>query len=143
MKRDIVLERDYPYPIKDVWNAITDADAMGEWLMPNDFQPYVGHHFTFRTAPQMGFDGIVHCEVIEVNPPTQLAYTWQGGPMKSPTIVRWRLQEVTTGTHLTLEQSGFEGFAGIAISYLLGMGWRNMLNKSLPQAIVKLISTSQ
>ena len=29
------------------------------WLMDNDFEPVVGHRFTFRTEPTRGFDGIV------------------------------------------------------------------------------------
>jgi hypothetical protein len=31
--------------------------------MPNDFEPRVGHRFTFRTdpVPAHGFDGIVRC----------------------------------------------------------------------------------
>ncbi|MEM9952676.1 MAG: SRPBCC domain-containing protein [Chloroflexota bacterium] len=138
MKRNIVLERDYDYPIEAVWHAITDPEAMSEWLMPTNFQPYVGHHFTFKTNAQLGFDGVVHCEVIAVEKPTRLAYTWQGGPMKVPTTVTWRLRETTTGTHLTLEQAGFEGFAGVAVSYLLGMGWNSMLDKKLPDIIEKM-----
>lgn len=138
MKRSVVLERDYAYSIDTVWEALTDSEAMSEWLMPNNFQPYVGHRFTFKTAPSIGFDGIVQCEVISVIKPTQLAYTWQGGAMKSPTTVTWRLRETATGTHLTLEHSGFEGLAGVAISYLLGMGWRNLLMRRFPNCL-KLI----
>jgi len=39
--------------------------------MPNDFKPVVGHAFTFRTEPvsQHGFDGVVHCEVLDLEPP--------------------------------------------------------------------------
>jgi len=37
---------------------------MADWLMPNDFQPRLGHKFQFRTKPAPGFDGIVNCEVV-------------------------------------------------------------------------------
>jgi uncharacterized protein YndB with AHSA1/START domain len=29
----------YPHPIARVWFALTDADALARWLMPNDFRP--------------------------------------------------------------------------------------------------------
>ncbi|GAB5490666.1 MAG: SRPBCC domain-containing protein [Phototrophicaceae bacterium] len=137
MKRNIVLEREYAYPIEMLWEALTDSEAMGDWLMPNNFQPYVGHCFTFRTSASIGFDGIVHCEVITVSRPTKLAYTWQGGMMKVPTTVTWRLREIAIGTHLTLEHTGFEGLAGVALSHLLGMGWRKMLETRLRKILDK------
>lgn len=77
IRRELV----FPQSREDVWRALTDSAALAEWLMPNDFEPRVGHRFTFRTQPnpQAGFDGIVHCEVLECAPPSRLAYTWAGG----------------------------------------------------------------
>src|SRR5262245_16211430 len=98
MKRNVVMERVYPFSPEQVWEALADSRALSEWLMENDFQPYVGHRFQFRTNPQWGFDGIVHCEVITVDKPRRLAYTWQGGPMKKPTTVTWTLRPVSKGT---------------------------------------------
>ena len=76
MKRDLHFEETYPFPPERVWRALTDSAVMGDWLMPNDFKPVVGHKFQFRAKPQPGWDGIVNCEVIEVEPPRSLAYTW-------------------------------------------------------------------
>ena len=60
-----------PHPPEKVWRALTDSAVLASWLMPNDFQPRIGHRFTFRTepVPTHGFDGIVHCEVLELVPP--------------------------------------------------------------------------
>jgi uncharacterized protein YndB with AHSA1/START domain len=57
-----------PYPPQKVWRALTDPGLLASWLMPNDFEPRVGHRFTFRTdpVPAHGFDGIVRCEVLEL-----------------------------------------------------------------------------
>lgn len=137
MKRNVVMERVYPFPPEQVWEALADSRALSEWLMENDFQPYVGHHFQFRTNPQWGFDGIVHCEVITVDRPRRLAYTWQGGPMKKPTTVTWTLRPVSEGTQLRLEHTGFEGLAGISLSFLLGSGWGRLLREVLPKVIEK------
>jgi len=140
MKRNIVMERIYPYPPEQVWAALADSQALSEWLMENDFQPYVGHHFQFRTSPSWGFDGIVHCEVIAVEKPHRLAYTWQGGPMKKPTTVTWTLQPTPEGTRLKLEHTGFEGAAGMALSFLLGSGWGRLLREVLPKYIEKRVT---
>ena len=68
MKADIVVDTVYEHAIDRVWAALTSAEALAAWLMPNDFRPEVGHHFTFRTRPAPGFDGIVRCEVLAMTP---------------------------------------------------------------------------
>ena len=47
--------------------------------MPNDFEPVVGYRFTFQTKPMGDWDGIVHCEVLQCDPPSLLRYSWKGG----------------------------------------------------------------
>ena len=131
MTRDLVFETVYPHPPERVWGALTDPRALAEWLMPNDFAPRVGHTFQFRTRPQPGFDGIVHCTVLELDPPRRLAYSWQGGPLAQPTIVTWTLEAIPEGTHLRLEHKGFAGAAGLAVSFLLGRGWRGLVERKL------------
>lgn len=138
MARQVVVERVYPYPPELVWQALTDPQALSEWLMETDFQPQVGHHFTFRTKAAPGFDGIVRCEVLAVEEPRRLVYTWQGGPMKKPTTVTWTLDAMPEGTRVRVEQSGFEGLAGVPVSWILGSGWRGLLNKQLPAMLEKL-----
>ncbi len=143
VRRDVVIEEDYPYSPDVMWAALTDPAALNEWLMENDFQPYVGHRFTFRTAPAPGFDGIVRCEVTVVDKPNRLVYTWQGGPMKQPTTVTWTLTPIAEGTRLRLAHTGFEGIVGVGLSVLLGSGWRRMLAKRLQVAIERSLSTGE
>jgi uncharacterized protein YndB with AHSA1/START domain len=57
MKRDIKLEAFYPYPPERVWRAVADGKAMAKWLMPNDFEPTIGHKFQFRTQPRRVLTG--------------------------------------------------------------------------------------
>jgi uncharacterized protein YndB with AHSA1/START domain len=137
MKRNLKFERFYPYPPDAVWQAIADPRALSEWMMETDFQPYVGHRFKFRTDPAPGFDGIVNCEVIAVEKPRRLAYTWQGGWMKAPTTVTWTLMPQDNGTLLRLEHNGFEGVGGIALSFILGTGWKRMLRSDKLEAIIR------
>jgi uncharacterized protein YndB with AHSA1/START domain len=44
----LVREVFHPHPREQVWAALVDPKALGLWLMPNDFEPRVGHAFTFR-----------------------------------------------------------------------------------------------
>ncbi len=132
---DVRLERVYPHPPERVWRALTDPQALAEWLMPNDFQARVGHKFQFRVPPQPGWRGIVDCEVLEVDPPRRLSYLWQGDPKSRPTVVTWILEPTAEGTRLRLEHTGFRGLGGFFLKLLLGSGWKRMLRTSLPTVL--------
>lgn len=131
-KRAIHIERVYTHPPERVWQALTDSNLLAKWLMKNDFKAEVGHRFHFQTKASVGFNGIVQCEVTEVDPPHRLAYTWTGGPLSQPTSVRWTLEPTSQGTRLLLDHNGFESVTGLLVSVLLGSGWRKMLNDALP-----------
>ena len=126
MKRDIRLQRFYPHPQELVWRAITDAQLMKQWMqMDNDFKPEVGHKFELHDISG-NWDGTLHCEVVLVDPPDQLAYRFQGGSMKHDTIVTITLIPEANGTRLKLDHTGFTGLTDIAISAIIGLGWRRM-----------------
>ena len=148
MKRSIRLERVYPHPIEHVWAALTDSRALATWLMENDFEPKLGHRFNFRMRPRPGFDGIVHCEVIEFESPRRIAYTWHGGPGQGKprlldTVVRFTLDSTNEGTRLVLEHTGFDGFKAVLLSFMLGSGWRTMMRGALPDVISRLARGEQ
>lgn len=128
--RDILIEQTVPFPREMVWQALTDPEQLGAWLMPNDFQPVVGRRFSFRTQPGPGFDGIVHCTVKALEPPARLVWTWQGGGID--TIVSFELRETGQGTNLRLRHSGFAGLSNILPRLVLGGGWKSLLRKKLP-----------
>lgn len=137
MARAIRVDATYPHPPELVWTALTDPDELAQWLMPNDFQPRVGHTFTFRTRPAPGFDGIVHCRVTELLPPRRLAYTWKGGGIE--TVVTWSLEPVAGGTRLRLEHAGFQGGRQLLLRKLiLGPGWRRMVRQKLAAVLGRL-----
>lgn len=74
--------------------------------MDNDFKPIVGHRFQFRQQPYGDWDGIIQCEVLEVDKPHRLSYTWVSGG--EDTTIIWTLQEEKNGMiHLHLDQTGF------------------------------------
>jgi uncharacterized protein YndB with AHSA1/START domain len=140
MKRDLKLERVFPQAPDRVWRALTEPRAIATWLMDNDFQPVLGHRFTFRAKPQPGWDGVTYCEVIELEPPRRLAYTWRGGDGKAgpptlDTIVRFTLAPAGTGTRLTLEHTGFSGLKSVLVSFMMKAGWQKMLARRFGPAV--------
>jgi uncharacterized protein YndB with AHSA1/START domain len=111
MLRDLKLNVFYPYSPERVWQAITNRQVLAQWLMENDFEPRVGHKFRFQPQPHQGIDEAINCEVIELDEPRSLSYTWRGGFIGKPTIVTWRLVPVDGGTQLQIEHKGFESHA--------------------------------
>jgi uncharacterized protein YndB with AHSA1/START domain len=99
--------------------------------MPNDFSPVLGHRFTFRTAPQPGFDGVVHCEVVDLVPPRLLRLAWRGGTLD--TTVTWTLRPEGRGTRLFLEHAGFDPDdpAQYRAFTIMGGGWRSHVLRRL------------
>ena len=94
--RTLVIERDMPHPPERIWRALTEGALIQEWLMSNDFQPVVGHRFTFRATPVPGWNGVIECEVKVVEPHARLSYSW--GSMGMETIVAWMLTPTESGT---------------------------------------------
>jgi uncharacterized protein YndB with AHSA1/START domain len=125
---DIVCEQTYPHPIERVWRALTSSEGLAVWLMPNDFEPRLGHRFTFRTAPEHMWNGIVACEVVALEEPHRVAYTWQGGELPQ-TLVEFTLTPVKQGTHLRLVHSGFGagGKPALTVRDIMGAGWRSKI----------------
>ncbi|MFP2923911.1 SRPBCC family protein [Pyxidicoccus sp. 3LG] len=94
-----------------VWRALTTREALADWMYPNDFEPRVGHRFTFRVPPdpRASFDGlVVHCEVLRCAPPSELEFTWVVGEGFLDTRVSYRLEADGAGTRVLFEHSGFK-----------------------------------
>ncbi|HXE04168.1 MAG TPA: SRPBCC domain-containing protein [Methyloceanibacter sp.] len=109
--RSVIVERELPHAPHKVWRALTESPLIEDWLMKNDFQPRRGHKFTFRAEPQPYWNGVTDCEVLEIEPPTRLSYSWNASGAEAATgvktVVTWTLTPTGSGTLLRMEQSGF------------------------------------
>jgi uncharacterized protein YndB with AHSA1/START domain len=123
----IVIDMFYPQPVGQVWAALTSSQALEAWLMPNDFEPRLGHRFTFHTTPDQSWDGIVHCEIVALDRLRRIAYTWRSPSSHLDTLVTFTIEPAEGGTHLRLEHSGFAsgGKAGLTVRDLLASGWKS------------------
>lgn len=139
MAKSIQFTRVYNFPIADLWEALTNADAMSTWLMPCNFKPEIGHEFEFKTKAYPGFDGITRCKVLELKTEELLSFSWSGGSLKN-TVVTFKLEALgATKTQLNFEHSGFEGFVNsVIVRRILASGWTHkILPIYLPNYLAK------
>jgi uncharacterized protein YndB with AHSA1/START domain len=130
---------DLPHQPAKVWRALTDPKLLAEWLMATDMRPVVGNSFTFKAEPTPWWDGIVNCEVLELEPRKRLSYTWRSGPESSPldTIVTWTLTPTASGgTRLELEHTGFLDANAFAFDGAK-QGWQRMVGEGLRKVLAK------
>lgn len=99
--RSVVIEREFPFPARKIWRALTQPHLIQEWLMKNDFKPVVDHRFTFSADW-----GSVACQVRTIEEDKMLSYSWAAYGLDS--VVTWTLTPTETGTLLRMEQSGFQ-----------------------------------
>ncbi len=139
MQKDIKHQFIYSEPAEIIWEYLTDPKLLAEWLMPNDFKPIVGHKFQFKAKPKLnlGFDGTVYCEVLEIVTYKKLVYSWQGGMSKETpsldSIVTWTLIAADNGTILQLEHRGFKGLKNYFAYIIMNAGWAKIGKRLLKQ----------
>jgi uncharacterized protein YndB with AHSA1/START domain len=106
----IAFEFDLPHAPEKVWRALTDRVLLAEWLLPiveRELALEPGAAFTLMTQPQPGWDGTVHCRMLEIELHRKLCYAWVVGDMLD-TVVTFTLTPTASGTRLSLVQSGFK-----------------------------------
>jgi len=137
LERALRFEVTYPHSPAKVWRVLTTREHIARWLMENDFAPEVGRKFQFRAQPVGGWDGVVHGEVLELEPERRLVLAWKSNVID--TKVTFLLEPLGDGgTRLTLAHTGFRGLKPVMTSFILGMGWKGHLTTAIPQLITTL-----
>jgi len=138
---EIRIVRDYPHPPAKVWRAVTDPALIPLWTATGaggraeGFTTTVGTKFQFVANPKPGWSGVVDCEVLEVNEPSLLRYSWTGDEGGDVTEVVYRLEPRAGGTRFSYEHTGFTGLGGVFMAQLLGHVRRKMLRVGLPAVL--------
>jgi uncharacterized protein YndB with AHSA1/START domain len=132
--RAITVEAVLSHKPEAVWKTLTTGALIARWLMPNDFEAVLGKRFTFKTKPMGGWDGVVHCEVLEIIPNEKLVYSWKGGSDENSkygsslnSIVTWTLTPVNGGTRLKLIHSGFRSPENDFAFEAMSPGWNRVM----------------
>ncbi len=104
MKLDVAYEELLPHPIEAVWAELTDQSAISDWLMAtNDFQPTVGCRFRMKPVSIAGW---VEAEVLEIEPPRRMVWSWSVDDDNPPSKVTFMLKREGDGTRLRLRHVG-------------------------------------
>ena len=133
--QDIVVDEVFPHAPETIWKVLTTGELIGRWLMtPTGFEPREGKHFTFQTTPAGEWDGVIHCQVLEVKPYERLAFAWKGGHeantgygSRLDTVVTWVLSKVEGGTRLRLVHSGFVLPKNDSAFKTMSEGWKKVV----------------
>jgi uncharacterized protein YndB with AHSA1/START domain len=131
--KSIVVERLMPHAPEKIWRALTDTALIADWLMQNDFAPRVGHRFNFRAKPIPNmWNGVADCEVLALEPPHRLAYSWCASGEEAAdglrTVVTWTLTPEAGGTRVRMEQAGFRPQDELGFRSM-GGGWPRIVER--------------
>ncbi|MEV6348687.1 SRPBCC domain-containing protein [Actinoplanes sp. NPDC051851] len=135
---EYTVVREYPYPVEEVWHVLTDPEQVARWTAtgrggrPEGFAAVPGTRFRFVGKPTVGWSGVVDCEVVSVDAPRAMHYTWESGAV---TDVTYLLEEIPGGTRFTWRHTGFTGPGGFVMARLLGSVRRKMLVEGLPPVL--------
>ena len=136
-RQEIVVDEVFPHAPETIWKALTNGELIGRWIMvPTGFEPVKGTHFTFQTTPAGAWDGVIHCQVLEVIPNERLTYAWKGGHETNigygaplDTVVTWTLSRVEGRTRLRLVHSGFITPTNDSAFKTMSGGWTKVVQK--------------
>jgi uncharacterized protein YndB with AHSA1/START domain len=115
----IVLEIEIAGSPERVFRAITDPAQLAAWWNPSDGRPTTSWQLDLRVGGAWRASGwdegcghwVVEGEIVELTPPTALAYTWRERTERErpfgQTLVRYDLEPTALGTRLRLTHSGF------------------------------------
>ena len=133
--QDIVVDEVFPHAPETIWKPLTTGELIGRWMMvPTGFEPVKGRHFTFQTTPAGAWDGVIHCQVLEVIPNERLVYAWKGGHegnvgygSRLDTVVTMMLSRVENGTRFRLVHSGFVTPKNDTAFKNMSEGWKKVV----------------
>jgi uncharacterized protein YndB with AHSA1/START domain len=106
----------------------SDAYEMTSWEM--DARPGGKWRFISRARKSAGAGSDLdhHGEILEIDPPRLLVYSWYASWHENPvvrTVVRWELSPTKLGTHLTVTHSGLLPLPGACQGY--SQGWPGLV----------------
>lgn len=114
IKREIHLKA----PVSRVWRAISDPREFGEWFgVKLQNQAFVPGEEVSGQLTIKGYENVTFRLLIEaVEPERKLAYRWHPYAIdpnvdysqEPTTLVVFELRDADGGTHLTVEESGFD-----------------------------------
>lgn len=107
---------DLAAPVSRVWQALTDSRQFGEWFRVNLNGPFAPGQTVSGNILHPGYEHIRMTVVVQaIQPETLFSYTWHPYAIdpavdyshEPQTLVEFHLKPTSTGTSLTVIESGF------------------------------------
>jgi uncharacterized protein YndB with AHSA1/START domain len=144
----VISEIEIAVPPERVFQALIDRDQALQWGSNEAFEmtqwemdARAGGKWRFVSralqGPGVGQDLEHHGEIVEIDPPRLLEYSWFASWHKNPevrTLVRWELSKTKSGTHLKVIHSGLLPIPGACQGY--SQGWPGLV-QSLKNTLEK------
>jgi uncharacterized protein YndB with AHSA1/START domain len=115
----IRFERHLPYPIREVWDAITNPERLADWWLPFDADITVdlreGGALVFAARGDEPMT--ITCTIIRVEPPMLLEHTH----IDAGSLMRWELEPVDTGCVLRISHYVTDPANAIDNCYIVGL----------------------
>lgn len=116
-----------------VWAFLTEKDKLALWFHPAAADLAEGKTYALLADAQDSNSKVCWGEVLSMNKPSALSYTFTIKPMAGAmTTVHWSLEEAAGGTRVALVHEGFDEIANeAALGLLMALekGWDQHLAK--------------
>ena len=125
----IRFERHLPYPIREVWDAITNPERLADWWLPFDADITVD----LREGGEMVFSArgddpmVMTMTITRVEPPILLEHTH----LDADSFMRWELEPIDTGCVLRISHYVTDPAKAIDNCYVVGL--HTSLSRLVPQ----------
>jgi uncharacterized protein YndB with AHSA1/START domain len=104
-------------PVSRVWRALTDHREFGEWFRVRLDGPFVPGQIARGQITYPGYEYVTFEAIVQKMEPERLfSFTWHPYAVdpkvdysnEEPTLVEFKLEKTSTGTLLTVTESGFD-----------------------------------
>jgi uncharacterized protein YndB with AHSA1/START domain len=104
-------------PVSRVWRALTDHREFGEWFRVKLHDPFVPGKIARGKIAYPGYEHVTFEAVVQkMEPERVFSFTWHPYAVdpkvdysnEEPTLVEFKLEKTSTGTLLTVTESGFD-----------------------------------
>lgn len=108
---------DIAAPLGRVWRALTDHREFGEWFRVRLESPFEAGRATRGRVTYPGYEHVkMEVQVVRIEPERYFSFRWHPYAVepgvdysKEPmTLVEFRLEQIATGTRLSVTESGFD-----------------------------------
>jgi uncharacterized protein YndB with AHSA1/START domain len=108
-------------PVERVWRALTDHNEFGEWFRVKLNGPFVPGEVAVGRVTHPGYEHLKwEATIKQMEAPRLFSFTWHPYAIdldvdysqEVPTLVEFRLEPTSSGTRLTIVESGFDALPG-------------------------------